>query len=125
MSEKITIKLAVRNWDYGIFNDPILMEIKNLEDTSIQIEDSGYRFYGGAVLVFVTIVSVAANLAAIADFLYKYFKQNKNSGVTLEINGKEITIEGSPEAIKDIILSQFENDYLEENEVKDNDTNKS
>jgi len=72
----LLIRIVLRTWDYNIIKN-LSEPIKSLDDSNIDFQNSGVSFFEGGLLLYVTIISVAANLATIADILYKYLKKTK------------------------------------------------
>jgi hypothetical protein len=74
----LLMEMTVRTWNYDIEED-LGAKIRSIEGSEIFFKDSGYAYYEGGVLLYATIVSLAANVATIADVLYRYLRKKGSS----------------------------------------------
>ena len=103
----LRLEITVRTWDNKI-EDNLGSKIRALSQSEAIFKDSGHRFYEGGLLLYVTIISVLANLTTIADIIYRYLKKSerrqKTSVMVKSPDGTMIRLEGLPsDKISEII----------------------
>lgn len=96
--EPLTVKCCVRGWDPSVVSK-LFKRVKETGGVHITTRDSHLRFLDGGFLLYVTIVSLAANFAALTDFFYKHFVQKSKREKTKE---RGMTI-----IVGDIIFNKF------------------
>jgi len=95
----VQLEMAVRTWD-SMIEDNLGSKIRALSRSEVVFKDSRLRFSGGELMLYVTIISVGANLATIADIIYRYLKKHegpqKTSASVESPDGTAIHLEGLP-----------------------------
>jgi hypothetical protein len=107
----LLMNMTVRTWNYDIEED-LGAKIRSIEGSEIVFKDSGIRYYDGGLFLYATIVSVAANVATIADILYRYLKKQgtsrgrpRKSRVLVKLaDGSEVYLEDLPPAKVEAVL---------------------
>lgn len=83
---------TVRTWQYNI-EDDLRSDVQSLPYSEVTLKDSRIGFYEGGILAFITIISVAANIATLADILYRHFRSEERPDGVIRIQAKGRSID--------------------------------
>jgi len=85
--EVLLLEGTIRTWQYDIEKD-LGTDLSRLPYSEVAVKSSGMAFYTGGIEDFIIIVSVAANIATLAQILYEHFRKEKNPEAVIRVRTK-------------------------------------
>lgn len=85
--EVLLLEGIIRTWQYDIEKD-LGTDLSRLSYSEVAVKSTGMAFYTGGIEDFIIIVSVAANIATLAQILYEHFRKEKNPEAVIRVRTK-------------------------------------